>query len=192
MESEALTKTLEILKAISDLETALAEFYLFSSQLRETEKDFWLSLEQDERKHARKVQEMALMLEDRQSLVAFNNSFNVAPVHNLKNFIAKSLKRLQTYQIPSDFKTLLSIAWNIEYSIMEIKYNDLFSIAEQGYEELMQTILSETTAHRGQLGSKITAMRNSPSKGRNRAAVPKMQNESPRKNNLKGHASKPQ
>ena len=66
MESEALTKTLEVLKTISDLETALAEFYLFCSQVRETEKDFWLPLEQDERKHAQKVQEMALMLEDGQ------------------------------------------------------------------------------------------------------------------------------
>ena len=146
-------------------------------------------MEQDERKHAQKLHEMALMLEDGRSLVVLNTSFNVTPVHNLKGFIAKSLKRLQTYQIPTDFKTLLSIAWNIEYSIMEIKYNDLFSIAEQGYEKLMQTILSETAAHRGQLGSKITAMRNSPSKGHNRA-VPKMQNESPRRNNLKGHALK--
>ena len=189
MESETLTKTLEVLKTISDLETALAEFYLFCSQVRETEKDFWLPLEQDERKHAQKVQEMALMLEDGRSLVVLNTSFNVTPVHNLKSFIAKSLKRLQTYQIPTDFKTLLSIAWNIEYSIMEIKYNDLFSIAEQGYEKLMQTILSETAAHRGQLGSKITAMRNSPSKGHNRP-VPKMQNESSRRNSQKGHALK--
>ena len=189
MESEALIKTLEVLKAISDLEMALAEFYLFCSEIRETEKDFWQTLQQDEQRHARKVQEMVLMLEDGQSLVVPNTSFNLAPVHHLKNFIAKSLKRLQTQQIPTDFKTLLSIAWNIEYSVTEIKYNDLFSIAEQGYEELMQTIISETSAHRGQLGSKITAMRNSSARGHNRA-VPRMQSEASKKINQKGHPLK--
>jgi rubrerythrin len=189
MESEALTKTLEVLKAISDLEMALAEFYRFCSEVRETQKDFWLTLEQDEQKHARKVQEMAQMLGEGQSLLVSNTSFNVAPVHSLKNFIAKSLTRLQSYQIPTDYKTLLSIAWNIEYSIMEIKYNDLFSIAEQEYEKLMQTIISETAAHRGQLGSKITAMRNTPAKGHNRAA-PKMQSEAPRRINQKGNGLK--
>ena len=152
------------MKAISDLEMALAEFYRFCSEIRETQKDFWLALEQDEQKHARKVQEMAQMLGKGNPFWCLITSFNVAPVHNLKNFIAKSLKRLQSYQIPTDYKTLLSIAWNIEYSIMEIKYNDLFSIAEQEYEKLMQTIISETAAHRGQLGTKITAMRNSPPK----------------------------
>ncbi len=189
MESEALTKTLEVLKAISDLEMALAEFYLFCSEVRAPEKDFWLTLEQDEQKHARKVQEMAQMLEEEQSLLVPNTSFNAAPVHSLKNFIAKSLKRLQNYQIPTDFKTLLSIAWNIEYSITEIKYNDLFSIAEQDYEKLMQAIISETAAHRGQLGSKISAMRNSPARRHNRA-IPKMQNEAPKRTNQKGHALK--
>ena len=189
MESETLTKTLEALKAISDLETALAEFYLFCSEIRETEKGFWLALEQDEQKHARKVQEISQMLEEGQSLVAANTSFNPAPIYNLKNFIAKSLKRLKTYQIPTDFKTLLSIAWNIEYSIAEIKYNDLFSIAEQEYEKLMQTILTETASHRGQLGSKISAMRNSTARGHNRAAA-KMQNETPKGINQKRQALK--
>jgi len=189
MESEALTKTLEILKAISDLEMALAEFYRYCSEVREPQKDFWLTLEQDEQKHARKVQEMAQKLGEGESLLVPNTSFNIAPVHHLKNFIAKSLKRLQSYQIPTDYKTLLSIAWNIEYSITEIKYNDLFSIAEQGYEKLMQTVLSETAAHRAQLGSKITAMRNTPAKGRNRAA-PKMQDEAPKRINHKGNGLK--
>ena len=189
MESEALTKTLEVLKAISDLEMALAEFYRYCSEVRETQKDFWLTLEQDEQKHARKVQEMAQMLGEGESLLVPNTSFNVAPVHHLKNFIAKSLNRLQSYQIPTDYKTLLSIAWNIEYSITEIKYNDLFSIAEQEYEKLMQTVISETEAHRAQLGSKITAMRNTPAKGHNRAA-PKMQNEVPKRINHKGNGLK--
>ena len=189
MESEALTKTLEVLKAISDLEMALAEFYRYCSEVRETQKDFWLALEQDEQKHAGKVQEMAQMLGEEESLLVPNTSFNVAPVHHLKNFIAKSLKRLQTYQIPTDYKTLLSIAWNIEYSITEIKYNDLFSIAEQEYEKLMQTVISETAAHRAQLGSKITAMRNTPAKGHNRAA-PKMQDDAPKRINHKGNGLK--
>ena len=180
MRSEALPETLEVLKAISDLELALAGFYQFCSGFREGEKDFWLDLEQDEQKHACTIQKMAQMQADGKSLVVSNTSFNVSPVHSLRNVIAKSMKRLETYQIPSDFKTLLSIAWNLEYSILEMKYGDIFSIAEQEYETLMQTIVSETAAHRGKLGSKISAMRNNTAKTRNRP-VPKVEKEAPRK-----------
>ena len=189
MESEALAKTLEVLEAISGLELGIAEFYLFCSGVREREKDFWLTLEQDEQKHARKVREMAQMLGDRQSLLVPNTSFNVSQVYSLKNFIAKSLKRLQKNQIPTDYKTLLSIAWNIEYSVTEINYNALFSIAQQEYEDLMQTITSETAAHRGILGSKITAMRNSPARAHHRP-VPKGPNEAPKRSKPRGYASK--
>jgi rubrerythrin len=189
MESSSLANTLEVLKTIVDLELSLAEFYRFCSGVREGEKDFWLTLEQDEEKHARKIGEMARRIEEGQSLLVPNASFNAAPLHNLKNFIAKSMKRLQHSQIPTDFKTLVSIAWNIEYSILEIKYNDLFSIAEQGYEESMQTILSETASHRGKLGSRITALRSSHAKTNNRAS-PKPQSRAKRKIIPKGQPLK--
>ncbi len=180
MQSEARANTLEVLNAISDLEVALAEFYLFCSEVRETEKDFWLELACDEQNHARSVQEMAQMLGERESLLVPNTAFNITPVHHLKTFIARSTKRLQSNQIPTDFKTLISIAWNIEYSILEIKYNDLFRIAEQEYEKIMQTILAETAAHRGKLGSRISAIRNHSYKGRSRPA-PKAEDAPPKK-----------
>ena len=165
MQSEARANTLEVLKAISDLEVALAEFYLFCSEVREPEKDFWLELACDEQKHARSVQEMAQMLGERESLLVPNTAFNITPVHHLKTFIARSTKRLQSNQIPTDFKTLISIAWNIEYSILEIKYNDLFRIAEQEYEKIMQTILAETAAHRGSSGPGFPPFGTIPTKG---------------------------
>jgi hypothetical protein len=189
MEPSSLANALEVLKAIADLELSLAEFYRFCSGVREGEKDFWLTLEQDEVKHARKIAEMARRIGEGESLLVPNASFNAEPVHNLRNFIAKSMKRLQNSQIPSDFKTLVSIAWNIEYSILEIKYNDLFSIAEQGYEESMQIILSETASHRGKLGSRITAFRSSHAKANNRP-VPKPQSRTGRKIIPKGQPLK--
>lgn len=190
MESPDLEKTLKTLKEISDLERGLAEFYSFCSGIREEEKDFWLNLKQDEEKHARLVQEMAQRFGQGHSLLVANTSFNVAPVYNLKNSIAKSIKRLQSYEVPADLKTLLSIAWNFEYSISEIKYGDLFSIAEQEYEKWMQTILSETASHRAKLGSRITVLRNNPAKAHNRKLT-KLQNGPQRRSNQKGHPLKP-
>ena len=115
------------------------------------------------------------MLGERESLLVPNTAFNITPVDHLKTFIARSTKRLQNNQIPTDFKTLISIAWNIEYSILEIKYNDLFRIAEEAYEKIMQTILAETAAHRGKLGLRISAIRNHYYRGRSRLAA-KMEN----------------
>jgi rubrerythrin len=168
MEPLDAAKTLEILKAISDLESAIANLYRYCSELRETEKDFWLALEQDEQKHAQLVQRMAQMMEDRKFFCVPSGSFNSSAVKNLKNFVERHHRKLQKLEIPADFKTLLSIAWNIEYSIVEMNYKNLFSIVEGEYESLLQTILSETAAHRSLLGSRITAMRNHIPKPHNR------------------------
>ena len=168
MEPEDLEKTLDVLKTISDLELSIAELYLACSELREGERDFWLSLEQDEQKHAQKIQGLAQIVSEKQSYFVPNHSFNLAALNTLKNFVGKNIKRLRNHQIPLDFKNLLSIAWNIEYSISEIKYNEIFLISEQEYETLLAAIITETAAHRSKIGLKIAAMRNCTSKSASR------------------------
>jgi rubrerythrin len=161
MESENLSKTLETLKAISSLELAIAGLYRFFSELRATEKDFWIALEEDEQKHAHLVQKMVQMLLDRKFFCVPNGSFNESAVTNLKNFVERHHRKLQKLEIPTDFKSLLSIAWNVEYSLSEMNYINLFSIAEGELESLLLTITSDTAVHRGKIGAKITVMRNS-------------------------------
>ena len=168
MESEDLTKTLETLKAISDLELAIAELYRYFSEFRASEKDFWIALEEDEQKHARLVQKMGQMLQDRKFFCAANGAFNESAVTNLKNFVERHHRKLQKLEIPTDFKSLLSVAWNVEYSLSEMNYNNLFSIAEGDLESLLLTITSETAVHRSKIGSKITVMRNSLPRSRHR------------------------
>jgi len=161
MESEDLTKTLETLKAISDLELAIAELYRCFSGFRASEKEFWTALGEDEGRHARMIQKMVQMLLDRKFFCAPNVSFNESAVTNLKNFVERHQRKLQKLEIPTDFMSLLSIAWNVEYSLSEMNYTNLFSITEGELESLLLTITSETAVHRSKIGSKITVMRNS-------------------------------
>jgi rubrerythrin len=160
MESADLTKTLEVLKAISELETAIANLYRYFSEIRDPEKEFWLALEGDEQKHARMVQEIGRMVADRKFFCLPGGSFNGSAVTNLRNFVERHHRKLQKLEIPTDFKSLLSIAWNIEFSLTEMDYNHLFSVAEGDLESLLQAITEETAAHRSTLGSRITALRN--------------------------------
>jgi len=171
MEATDLEWTMEALKAMSDLELAVADFYQNCSEIREKEEDFWISLKQDEERHAQSLQNLSQIVSERQSFFAANRSFNVTAVHTLKNSVNKSIKRLQNHQISLDFINLLSIAWNIEYTISEIKYNQIFLISEQEFENQLQRILSETALHRSRLGSKIAAMRNWSPKSHSRAAL---------------------
>jgi len=160
MESADLSKTLEVLKAISDLELAIANLYHFFSEIREPEKDFWLALEKDEQKHVRIAQELAQMVADHKFFCLPNGAFNGSAVTHLKNFVERHHRKLQKLEIPTDFKSLLSIAWNIEYSLSEMNYTHLFSVAEGELESLLKAIIEETAAHRSTLGSRITALRN--------------------------------
>ncbi len=186
MESEDLTKTLETLKAISDLELAIAELYRYFSEFRASDKDFWIALEEDEQKHARLLQKMVQMLLDRKFFCAPNGSFNASAVVNLKNFVERHHRKLQKLEIPTDFKSLLSIAWNVEYSLSEMNYINLFSIAEGELESLLLTITSDTAAHRSRIGSKITVMRNSLPRSHHRVP-PKGNPTAQRKLNPKAH-----
>ncbi len=161
MESEDLTKTLETLRAISDLELAIAELYRYFSEFRASEKEFWAALGEDEEEHARLVQKMVQMLLDRKFFCVLNTSFNESAITNLKNFVERHQRKLQKLEIPSDLKSLLSIAWNVEYSLSQMNYTNLFSITEGELESLLLTITSETAVHRSKIGSKIAAMRNS-------------------------------
>ena len=190
MEPEDLEKTLDVLKTISDLELSIAELYLACSELREGEKDFWLSLEQDEQKHAQKIQGLVQIVSEKPSCFVPNHSFNLAALNTLKNFVGKNIKRLRNHQIPLDFKNLLSIAWNIEYSISEVKYNEIFLISEQEYETLLAAIITETAAHRSKIGLKIAAMRNWTSKSASRIPS-KGPNGSPKRFSPKGSAQEP-
>lgn len=160
MESADLAKTLEVLKAISDLEEAIAKLYRYFSEIREPEKAFWLGLEKDEQKHAQMAQEITQMVADRKFFCLPSGSFNGTAVTSLRNFVERHQRKLQKQEIPTDFKSLLSIAWNIEYSLGEMNYTQLFSVAEGELESLLRLIAEETTAHRSALGSRITALRN--------------------------------
>ncbi len=160
MESADLSKTLEVLKAISDLELAIANLYRYFSEIREAEKEFWLALEKDEQKHVHLSQEIAQLVADRKFFCLPNGSFNGTAVTHLKNFVERHHRKLQKLEIPTDFKSLLSIAWNIEYSLGEMNYAHLFSVAEGELETLLKALMEETIAHRGALGSRITALRN--------------------------------
>ena len=160
MESADLTKTLEVLKAISALELAIANLYRYFSEFREPERDFWLALEKDEQKHVQMTQEITQMVADRKFFCLPDGSFNGSAVTHLKNFVERHHRKLQKLEIPTDFKSLLSIAWNIEYSLSEMNYNHLFSVAEGELESLLRAITEETTVHRSTLGSRITALRN--------------------------------
>jgi len=160
MESADLSKTLEVLKAISDLELAIANLYQYFSEIRETEKDFWLTLEKDEQKHVQLTREITQMVADHKFFCLPNGAFNGSAVTHLKNFVERHHRKLQKLEIPTDFKSLLAIAWNIEFSLSEMNYAHLFSIAEGELESLLKAIIEETTAHRSTLGSRITALRN--------------------------------
>ena len=189
MESEDLTKTLETLKAISDLELAIAQLYRQFSEFRAAEKEFWIALEEDEQKHARLAQEMTQMLLDRKFFCAPNGSFNASAVVSLKNFVERHHRKLQKLEIPTDFKSLLSIAWNVEYSLSEMNYLNLFSIAEGEFEALLLNITSDTAVHRSRIGSKITVLRNSLPRSHHRIS-PKGNPGVQKKANPKAHLQK--
>lgn len=153
-----LTSTLESLKIISQLELAMAEFYRACAEAWEAEKAFWLSLEQQELHHIHNLAKMANILTQRQARFERNRSFNVAAVQTFISYVKTTTQGVQSGQLAKpDSSRVLTIARDMEQSILESKYAEIVKTSDVEYQTIVRKILSDTAAHKKGIEAQITA-----------------------------------
>ena len=90
--------------------------------------EFWAALAQEERGHAETIRRLAAILAE----------------------------RLRTGEISrSDQHRLLSLARDVEQSVLEAKWNEIVKTADAEFRVLIQAVVSETIAHKAKIAARL-------------------------------------
>ena len=157
MQRYELAGTLEMLKAQERLELALARFYSLCDEPAATGPEFWATLAREEGRHAEAIRRMAAMLAERPDRFEPNRRFHGTAIHTFLAYVESLAERLRTGEISrSDQHHLLSLARDVEQSVLEGKWIEIVATADAEFQALFRTIVSETMAHKAKIVARLT------------------------------------
>lgn len=154
----ALARTMDTLNAIAGLERAMATFYQACAETPEDGRDFWLGLEQEELRHAQHLQRMMEIIAERPEHFEPNRIFNATAIQTFMTYLGSLIERVQTNQIPrTDQHRLLSLARDLEQSLLESKCHELVKTRDAEYLALTRAVIADTVAHKDRIVTRLAA-----------------------------------
>jgi len=121
-------------------------------------RDFWLGLEREERHHAESMHRLADIVAERPARFEPNRVLNVAAIQTRMAYVESLVQRLRAGEIPrADQYRLLTIACDLEQSVLEGKWNEIVKIADDEFHALIRTIVSDTIAHKAKIVGRLAA-----------------------------------
>ncbi len=151
-----IANILKIMNSIANLEMKIAEFYMECSVSWAAEKEFWSSLEKDEMVHAQMIRKMADIFLQRPEQFEGNRPFNYVSVSVTLAGVQKHLQELREGRLRGT--NLLFIARDIEKALLEAKPGEILKSRDLEYQNLFQTMVSQTQTHKRTLEKKIDEM----------------------------------
>jgi len=156
LQRNGLAGTLETLKVLERLEIALASFYGLCGEPAANGPEFWATLAREERQHAETIRRMAAILAERPERFEPNRAFHVTAIQTFIAYVESLAERLRTGEISrSDQHHVLSLARDVEQSVLEAKWNEIVKTADAEFQALIQAVVSETTAHKAKIVARL-------------------------------------
>jgi hypothetical protein len=156
MQPHVFAGTLDTLKALERLELAVASFYGLCGEPAGNGPEFWAVLAQEERGHAETIRRLAAILAERPDRFQPNRAFHVTAIQTFIAYGESLAERLRTGEISrSDQHHLLSLARDVEQSILEAKWNEIVKTADGDFRALIQAVVSETIAHKAKIAARL-------------------------------------
>jgi hypothetical protein len=151
-----LAETLETMKVLEHLELALASFYGLCGESAANGLHFWATLAREERQHAETIRRIAAILAERPDRFEPNRTFHVTAIQTFRAYVESLAERLRTGEISrSDQHHLLSLARDVEQSVLEGKWNEIVKTADGEFQALIQAVVSETMAHKAKIVARL-------------------------------------
>lgn len=153
-----ITGALEALRLIAELELALADFYQACAAEEGETQSLWQSLEQEERHHAENIHRMEDIIAARPAEFAPRRPFNTAAVQTFISYVRATAERVRSGELSrADSTHLLTLARDMEQSVLESKYSEILQTTDVEYQGLMRQIVAETVAHKGKIVARLSA-----------------------------------
>ncbi len=156
MQRHDLAGTLDTLRALERLERALATFYGLCGDPAASEPEFWATLAGEEGGHAEAIRRMAAMLAERPERFEPNRAFRVAAIQTFRAYVESLADRLRTGGISRlDQHHLLSLAHDLEQSVLEGKWNEIVTTTDEEFQALLGGVIAETRAHKARIAARL-------------------------------------
>lgn len=137
---------IENLRLLSKGERDIAEFYQLCGDVFADERAFWHELAASERSHAEIVLGMADLIEKEPGKYRPGRSFSVVLVRLFRVYVDGLVEKMREGKIQKD--ELLSLAADIESSVIELNYGDLVKSDVPEYNVMARLLDEETGEHR--------------------------------------------
>jgi hypothetical protein len=161
MNRASLALTLDTLDVLAGLERAMASFYRVCAEAPGDSRDFWVDIEQEEMRHAQHLRRMAEIVVERPDRFEPNRAFSAVAIRTFMAYLESLTERVRTNAIPrTDQHRLLSLARDLEQSLLESKCHELVKTQDAEYRALIRGIIAETVAHKARIVARLTATPN--------------------------------
>jgi len=144
---------LDALKVMKEMELTMAELYRTCQSLWPEDDAFWRNLEQAEIRHAETVERMISILSQRPDDFGPHRLFKPAAVRTSISGVRGDIEKLKRGEIPKN--KMLFIARDLEQSVIESKYFEIVKGQDVEFQDLVEELKIDTTAHRNELNKRI-------------------------------------
>lgn len=136
--------SLEIAKKLIENELTIAKMYGVCAVQFPELGDFWRSLVQEEIGHAETIKELMGQVDGRQ--LKFNNRrFNIRPLEISIEHAEDIINRIEFGDV--DLIGALSLALDIEQSVIESRYYEIFDGRSREFSDRLKTVRNESRGH---------------------------------------------
>lgn len=137
---------IENLRLLSKGERRISEFYQLCGDVIADDKDFWNSVAASERYHAGVALAMAELVEKEPGKYKPGRSFSAVSIRLFGLYMDGLVEDMREGKIRK--ADLLSLAADIEGSVVELNYGDIVETNVPEYRELARKLAEETGEHR--------------------------------------------
>ncbi len=146
-------KTTEIFDKIVILETTIGELYQVCSTKWKEDKDFWLSLSEQEKAHAEYAKEMKQEFLNKTQDFIVNPNFSIIVIDSIILYILSIITKLKKDLFTKN--QMLIIARDTENSLIETNYQKIATTKNQEYLKRLSILIQQTQEHKKLISDKI-------------------------------------
>lgn len=134
----------EIAKKLIECELAISKLYSACAEHFPELSDFWNNLVLEEIKHANTIEELLGQIDGR-TLKLNKNRFNIRPLEISIEHVKNVIGRLEVGEL--DLIGVLSLALEIEQSVIESKYYEIFEGGSCDYSDRLKQVRNASHGH---------------------------------------------
>lgn len=149
---------LDVLSSMEEMEGTVADFYRVCGELWTERREFWSSIEEDERKHVRHVGAMKEIISRKPQRFEKGRPFNIMAVQTVIRGIQNNIAKAKAGELK--MSGALFIARDNEQSFLESRYSEVVKTEDIEYLTLVNTIVRETLNHKAAIDREILNVQN--------------------------------